>query len=123
MPRPVETALWLLSAILAVGCYFLSGFYGWATVLVWTVLVLPLVVIRQRRGVVARELLSRTLVRVWLVAVAASMLTGFGPLFRPRAPRILEWAMVILALTGFVASAIVICGVTYKAVVRPRRAA
>jgi len=123
MPRPVETALWLLSAILAIGCYFLSGFYGWATVLVWTVLVLPLVVIRQRRGVLARELLSRTLVRVWLVAVAASMLTGLGPLFRPRAPRILEWAMVILALTGFVASAIVICGVTYKAVIRPGRAA
>jgi hypothetical protein len=123
MPRPVETALWLSCAIVAIGCYFLSGFYGWASVLVWTVVAFPLIVMHRRRSVVGTDWPSRALVRVWMVAVTASVLTGFGLLFRPRAPRVVEWAMVVVAWTGFIASAVVISRVTYVAVVRPGRAA
>jgi len=57
MPRPVETALWLVGAILAIACYFLSVFYGWASVLVWTVIAFPLMV-RRRTG--ARSLATRS---------------------------------------------------------------
>jgi len=74
----------------AIGCYFLSGFYGWASVLVWTVLAFPLIVLQRRRRVMGTDWPSRALVRVWIVAVGASVLTAFGPLVRARAPRIVE---------------------------------
>ena len=123
MPRLIETVLWLLCAILAIGCYFLAGFYGWASILIWTVLALPLILMRRRRSRPSGEWPSRPLVWIWIVAVALSVLVGFGPLFRPRAPRVLEWTMVMLAWIGFISSAIVICRVTYEAVVRPARSA
>jgi len=123
MPRPVQTALWFFGAILAVGCYFLSGFYGWASVLVWTVVALPLIVLDRRRGAARKDWPSGAVVKMWVVAVALSVVVGFGSLFRPRSPAPVEWAMVVLAWAGFITSAIVICRVTYEAVVRPRRAA
>ena len=123
MPRALEFILWFLSGALAIACYFLSGFYGWASILVWSVAALPLIVFRRRSSASGEQWPSRTLVRTWVIAAVLNVVVGFGPTFRPRAPRIVEWTMVVLAWIAFVCSAVVISRITYEAVVRRARAA
>ncbi len=123
MPRAMEIALWFLCGALAIGCYFLSGFYGWASILVWTLAALPLILRHRRNNSSVEQWPSRALLWTWLIAGVLSVLVGLGPFFRPRAPRIVEWAMVVLAWIGVFCSALVICRITYEAVLRPRRAA
>ena len=123
MSRILETVLWCLCGALAISCYFLAGFYGWASILVWTVAVVPLILWRRRTKASGERWPSRLVVWIWMSAAVLSVLVGLGPLFRPRAPRVVEWTMVVAAWVAFASSAFVVCRVTYEALARSRRAA
>jgi len=108
MTRPVELTLWVLSAILAAAFFLLSGFYGWATILVWTVLVAPLTWRRHRQAaLVGARWPPQSVVLPWGLALVLSLAAGVVPQLLPSSPTAdasgwlaaaLSWAALILSL-------------------------
>ena len=106
-----------MSALLAVAFFFLSGYYAWATVIVWTFLVLPLVLRSGRQArTVGERWPSGPLLRAWAAAVLLSLVAGIVPSFLTVNPGT-GWIGILLAVSSWVAvilTALVVGRVTYE---------
>jgi hypothetical protein len=81
MIRALEAGLWMLGAGTAIAFYLLAGFYGWATVFVWTGVVFPVALWSRSGDRVSTGLWSSRAVLVWwCAACVASVLAGILPM-------------------------------------------
>ena len=120
MPRLLETTLWLLSAVLATVFYFVSGFYAWAAILVWTILVLPLALGRRRTASVAGQRWPpRPVIRMWAAALVASLAAGVVlTMVDSSSAAWVGWIHFVLAWVAVLLSATVMVWVTYDRTTR-----
>jgi hypothetical protein len=121
MRRFLAVTFWIFSAVAAVAFAVLFGFYGWAAILVWSVLVLPAAVsLREHQ----RDWPSPTVVRLWILAVSLNLAAGIlPPVFSrvfssSRLAEVVGWLLVVLIWSGAVAAILVIASVTATAIRR-----
>jgi hypothetical protein len=122
MVRPLQATYWLLSALIAIGFFVTSGFYGWAAILLWTVLVLPMAIqVRRAAKATTSSWPPRPILGAWLAALVTSFAAGLIPeVLSPNSVPSLKWALGglgwALAGLGWVSvllSSIVVCWATY----------
>ena len=121
MRRFMAITFWIFSAIAAVAFAIFFGFYGWAAILVWSVIVLPAAVYLRERQ---RDWPSPTVVRLWILAVSLNLAAGILPpvlsrLFSSsRLADVIGWVLVVLIWSGVVAALMVVASVTATAIRR-----
>ena len=120
MTRFLSLACWLVSAAIAIAFALWWGFYGWAAILIWTVLVLPctLHLRRQLNG----EWPSVTIVRLWAIAITMNLAAGILPpvlsvLTLPDTiGSVVGWVLVTVIWSGLVAAVLLLTAVTGSAI-------
>ena len=120
MSRVLSIAFWIFSAAAAVASSLLLGYYGWAAILIWTVLVLPCTLIQreQRKG----EWPSQTVRRLWAIAIIFNLVGGILPFFVSFVTlpgivgSVIGWILLSLIWGGLVAALAVVISVTGTAI-------
>jgi hypothetical protein len=124
MTRSLERICWILAALIAAGFFLLAGYYGWASLAIWTLLVLPLV-LRKRRQLSAsgHSWPATPVLLAWASGVAVSFFAGLGPLLVSAGSTLVGLAIAAFSWIGAALSLGVIALVTYDNVVRKTGAA
>ena len=120
MTRVLLISFWLFSAAVVVASSFLLGYFGWAAILIWTVLVLPCTLaLRKQRN---DQWPSQTIRRLWAIAVISTLAGNIPPfifsfLTLPEViGRPIGWILICLIWSGLVASLAVVISVTSTAI-------
>jgi hypothetical protein len=120
MIRFLSVLFWLLSAAGAVAFVFLSGFYGWAAILIWTVLVLPCTLYQRRQ--LDGKWPPPTMVRLWVIAITLNLAAGIVPPFASMVSlpqsfaNLLGWFLVVVMWSGLVAAVALLAYITSSAI-------
>jgi len=118
--RVLSIAFWLISAAAAVASAVLFGYFGWAAILFWTVLVLPCTLYQRRQ--MNGHWPSRTMLRLWAIAIGLNVVGGVVPPFfsvltlPDGAGGVLGWILVTIIWSGVVASVMLLVWVTSTAI-------
>jgi hypothetical protein len=120
-----EQLYWLASAVLALGFFAGAGYYGWASIIIWTVLVSPGVVAAHRRAARRGARWPRPIwVRAWAFALVACTLAGVVPMLAAGRLRmfgaVVGWVFVTVSWAGALASLVVVWCVTQERVSHAR---
>ena len=113
---------WFGIGVLAVLFSLNAGFYGWAGILVWSALVLPLAWRERRRARRSgRVWPARWLLATWTAALLAAVVTGAGfillELTYPVAPTWAGWLIVVAEWAGLPLAVVTLVMVTCSATV------
>ena len=124
MTRSLERTCWILAALIAAGFFLLVGYYGWASLAIWTLLVLPLA-IRKRREASAsgHSWPAPPVLLAWGSGVVVCFLAGLFPLLVSAGSPPVSLAIAAFSWIGAALSLGVITLVTYDNVVRKTGAA
>jgi len=120
MVRLLSIAFWILSAALAVAFAVVFGLYGWAAILVWSVLVLPLTVYQRQR--LNRSWPSQSIRNLWILAVLLNIGAGILPpivstlALSETVGSIVGWILVAVIWSGAVAALLVLVCMTAAAI-------
>jgi len=120
MVRFLSISFWLLSAALAVVFVVVFGFYGWAAILIWSALVLPITLYQRQR--LNRSWPSQSLRNLWILAVLLNLSAGILPpiistlSLSETVGSIVGWVVVAVSWSGAVAALLVLVGMTAAAI-------
>jgi hypothetical protein len=120
MIRVLSIAFWIVSAAAAIASAVLFGYFGWAPILLWTVLVLPFTLYQRRQ--MNGHWPSPTMLRLWAIAIGLNVVGGIVPPFfsvltlPDGAGTVLAWILVAVMWSGVVASVMLLLWVTGTAI-------